>query len=111
MNQPGATTNTEFVLRRLGDDFFQFVGDLWRAAPLWLRALAVAAVVARLVYRSATRGARKPGRSDPTATALWWAAFGSTVTLVVWFLAAYFRRDNLQASTAGEAAATGTQAN
>lgn len=111
MNQPGVTTHTEFVLRRLGDDFNQFVGDLWRAVPLWLLALAVAAITARLVYRSATKGTRKHGQPDPTGTALWWAAFGSTVALVIWFLAAYFHRDNLQASTAGETAATGTQAN
>ena len=110
MNQPGATTQTEFVLRRLGDDFSQFVGDLWKAVPLWLLALAVAAIVARLVYRSATKGTRKAG-ADPTGIALWWAAFGSTVALVGWFLVAFFKRDNLQASTAGESAATGTQAN
>jgi hypothetical protein len=111
MNQPGVTRHDEFVLRRLGDDFFQFVGDLWKAVPLWLLALALAAIVARLVYRSSTKATRKPGQPDPTGTALWWSAFGSTVTLVVWFLAAYFRRDNTQSSTAGESAATGTQAN
>src|SRR5437764_573368 len=111
MNQTGAIKESEFVLRRLGDDSSQFLGDLWAAVPLWLLALALAAVVARLVYRSATKTTRKPGQPDPTGTALWWTAFGTTAALAVWFLAAFFRRDNVQQPTAGETALGGTQTN
>ena len=52
MNETATTKKTEFVFRRLADSFDQFAGDLWGAVPLWLLAVVVVLVAARVVYRS-----------------------------------------------------------
>ena len=101
MNAPESTRQTEFVFRRLGESFPQFMADLWHAVPLWLLILAVAAVAAKVGYTRYVHGGARPTKPDATEGWLWWAAFAAVATLVVWVLVAFFHRDAEQVKSAG----------
>ena len=77
MNTTESTKETEFVFRRLGESFVQFVTDFWQAIPLWLFILACVAVVAKIGYDRYARRTRGPGRPDATQHRLWWASFAT----------------------------------
>lgn len=93
MNDTTTTKSSEFVLRRLADSFDQFAADLWAAVPVWLLALAAAALVARVVYRYSNPAAHAPGARDPLAAWLGRAAWATGLVLVAWVLVAYYARD------------------
>jgi len=93
MNEPTTTKKSEFVFRRLSDSFDQFTGDLWGAVPLWLLALVVLLIAARVVYRYANPAARAAGAKDAGAYWLKTAMWLSVLTLVGWVLVAFYTRD------------------
>ena len=103
MNETTTTKKTEFVFRRLADSFDQFTGDLWGAVPLWLLAVVVVLVAARVVYRYANPASRAPGAKDPGAKALSAGMWGAAVGLTIWVLVAYYVRDTEQTRRTPEA--------
>jgi hypothetical protein len=95
MNPTETTRETEFVFRRLGDSFPQFAADLWHSVPVLVLAVAAILVVAKGAYTRARR-ARGVGKPDSTETWLWWGAFLSVATFVLWTLVAFYHRDSEQ---------------
>src|SRR5581483_1778277 len=90
----------EFVLRRLGESFPQFMLDLWSAVPLWLLILTVVALAARVGYVRHYRKTRGPAKLDDTAYWLWWAACLSVIALVVTVLVRFYVADTRQMEAA-----------
>jgi hypothetical protein len=107
-NETTTTKKSEFVFRRLADSFDQFTGDLWAAVPVWLLALVVLAVAARVVYRYANPAARAAGARDPGAAALRWVMWGVLLAFVAWVLVAFYNRDTDQSRTSEAVSALGS---
>ena len=93
MNPNESTKETEFVFRRLGESFTQFASDLWASVPLWLLILTAVVMIGKIGYTRYVRRVRGPGKPDAAQYWLWWAAFLSIATLVVWILVALYQRD------------------
>lgn len=76
----------EFVLRRLGESFPQFLLDLWSAVPLWLLIVTLAFVAARVAYKYTTARPLAHGRPDSIVTDFLWGLIIALVALVALFL-------------------------
>ncbi len=75
----------EFVLRRLGESFPQFMLDLWSAVPLWLLILTLGVVWARVAYKYVGKPPT-PGQADSMANDFLWGLVIGLVALVGLFL-------------------------
>src|SRR5262245_48813570 len=97
MNPNDTTKETEFIFRRLGDSFQQFVTDLWQSVPLVLLVLAAALVMSKFGYGRYSRATRVHGKPNEAERWLWWGCFLSITALVVWTLVGFYNRDAEQA--------------
>jgi hypothetical protein len=70
MNNESIKEN-EFVFRRLGESFPQFLLDLWSTVPLWLLIVTTLIIGARIGYR-VIRGKLPAGHSDSIAADFLW---------------------------------------
>ncbi len=95
MNPNEPTKENEFILRRLGESFPQFLSDLWGAVPVWLLVPVVLVVLARLAYGRHYRKTHGPAKPDATLFWLGWGAIGATVLLAGWVLVAFYKADTV----------------
>jgi hypothetical protein len=91
-----AVRESEYVLRRLGESFSQFRADLWEAVPVWLLAVAAAAVIARVWYARYYRQTHPHAKPDAALYWLGWGAALSVLALVAWTLVAFYKIDTAQ---------------
>jgi hypothetical protein len=94
MNPPNESIKeSEFIFRRLGESFTQFVGDLWQSVPLWLLIPTVMVVLVRIGYGRYYR--KTHGAAKPDAALFWlrWAAVASVALLVGWVLVGFYKAD------------------
>jgi hypothetical protein len=101
MNPNEATRENEFIFRRLGDSFLQFVVDLWGSAPLWLLILAAAAIALRVGYSRYYMKGHPHAKQDPVTRRLGWIAGLTTALLIGWVLLAFYHRDSEQVKSGG----------
>jgi hypothetical protein len=109
---PETTRDTEFVFRRLGESFPQFLADLWAALPLMLVVLTLLLLATRIAaqrYYSRRPGAG-PGKPTPLVRLLNGAIFLSSVACILWFLYAFYQRDTAQIRS-GQAEGTPGESN
>jgi hypothetical protein len=105
------TKESEFIFRRLADSFPQFVMDFWEAVPVWLLALAVIAVLARVFYARNYRKTHPHAKPDSTTYRLGWAAILAVAALVIWVLVVFYQRDTQQVKSGGVPQSTLTASN
>jgi hypothetical protein len=99
MNPNEPIKESEFIFRRLGESFPQFLDDLGAAVPLWLVVPTVLLVLARLGYARYYRRTRGPSKPDARQFWLGWAAILSTALLAGWFLIAFYKADTATTKT------------
>jgi hypothetical protein len=106
---PETLRDTEFVFRRLGESFPQFLSDLWAALPESLVGLTLLLLAVRFLarrYSSQTRRAGFGVGKPITLTRLLnGAIFLSIAAVIVWFFTAFYYRDTAQIRS-GEAEST-----
>jgi hypothetical protein len=93
------TKENEFIFRRLGDSFPQFMMDLWNSVPVWLAVLAAIAVGARLAYARQYRKTHPHAKPDANTRRLGWAAIAVVGAFVVWVLVAFYYHDTQSTKT------------
>jgi hypothetical protein len=96
MNPNETTKASEFIFRRLGDSFPQFLTDFWGAVTLWLLIPAGALVIARIIYLQNYRKQHPHSKPDATSYYLGWASFLTVAALIAWVLIAFYQRDTKQ---------------
>jgi hypothetical protein len=94
-----ATQESEFIFRRLGDSFPQFLTDLWASVPLWLLVLAAVVVAARIAYGRHYAKSHPHAKPDATSHRLAWASRAAVGVLLTWILVAFYHRDSTQVQT------------
>ncbi|MCS7020251.1 MAG: hypothetical protein NZU63_00315 [Gemmataceae bacterium] len=102
---PESVRESEFIFRRLGESFQQFLGDLWASVPVGLVALTLILLALRIGYLRYHR--RRYGLGRPPRYSSWinGALFLSTALTVGAFFLAFYQRDISQMH--GDPATTG----
>ena len=103
MNPNEASKENEFIFRRLGDSFSQFLTDLWLSVPVLLLVPVLAVLAARFLYVRRYRKTHPHQKPDSTCFWLGWASVLSVGTLVIWVLVAFYQRDTQQMREGGSA--------
>src|SRR5579872_7522029 len=96
-----ATKESEFVLRRLGDSFPQFMMDFWESVPLFVLVPTVLIVAARFIYGRYYRKTHPHAKPDKWIFYLGWASILSVAAGVIWVLVSFYQRDTQQMKAGG----------